>query len=152
LTTIILAVVAGCSGYSAPMDPSTGGGGGPTGGPTGGGNGGGYGGGNGGGGGSDPAPATASVIVGNVFFKSGHNGSTNRAVDTVAVGGRVTWTWTNTGDIPHSVESLGSPIFRNSIIQTGDGKTHEATFHLAGTYQYDCAIHGPAMTGTIVVR
>ena len=127
LTGIILAVVAGCSGYNAPMDPSTGGGG-------------------------DPAPATASVIVGNVFFKSGHNGSTNRAVDTVAVGGAVTWTWTSTGDIPHSVESLGSPIFRNSIIQTGDGKTYEATFHSAGTYQYDCAIHGPAMTGTIVVR
>ena len=151
LTSIILAVVAGCSGYTAPMDPSTGGGGGPTGGgggPTGGG----IGGDNGGGGGSDPAPATASVIVGNVFFKSGHNGSTNQAVDTVAVGGTVTWTWTNTGDIPHSVESLGSPIFRNSIIQTGDGKTHEATFHSAGTYQYDCAIHGQAMTGTIVVR
>jgi copper binding plastocyanin/azurin family protein len=128
LTGIILAVVAGCSGYNAPMDPSTGGGG------------------------SDPAPATASVIVGNVFFKSGHNGSTNLAVDTVAVGGIVTWTWTGTGDIPHSVRSLGSPIFRNSIIQTGDGKTHEATFHSAGTYQYDCAIHGPAMTGTIVVR
>ncbi len=138
LTSIILAVVAGCSGYNAPMDPSTGGGG-----PAvtmvvaar-----------------SDPAPATASVIVGNVFFKSGHNGSTNRAVDTVAVGGTVTWTWTSTGAIPHSVESLGSPIFRNSIIQTGDGKTYEATFHSAGTYQYDCAIHGPAMTGTIVVR
>jgi plastocyanin len=127
LTNIVLAVVAGCSGYNAPMDPSTGGG-------------------------SDPAPATASVIVGNVLFKSGHNGSTNRAVDTVAVGGTVTWTWTNTGEIPHSVESLGSPIFRNSIIQTGDGKTHEATFHSAGTYQYDCAIHGSAMTGTIVVR
>ena len=127
LTGIILAVVAGCSGYNAPMDPSTGGG-------------------------SDPAPATASVIVGNVFFKSGHNGSTNRAVDTVAVGGTVTWTWTSTGDIPHSVESLGSPIFRNSIIQTGNGKAYEARFHSAGTYQYDCAIHGPAMTGTIVVR
>ena len=144
LTGIILAVVAGCSGYNAPMDPSTGGGGGPTGGDNGGDN--------GGGGGSDPAPATASVIVGNVFFKSGRNGSTDRAVDTVAVGGTVTWTWTSTGDIPHSVESLGSPIFRNSIIQTGDGKTYEATFHSAGTYQYDCAIHGPAMTGTIVVR
>jgi plastocyanin len=127
LTGIILAVVAGCSGYDAPMDPSTGGG-------------------------SDPAPATASVIVGNVFFKSGHNGSTNRAVDTVAVGGTVTWTWTSTGDIAHSVQSLGLSIFRNSIIQTGDGKTYEARFHSAGTYQYDCAIHGSAMTGTIVVR
>jgi plastocyanin len=137
LTSIILAVVAGCSGYNAPMAPSTGG---DTGGD------------NGGGGGSDPAPATASVIVGNVFFKSGRNGSTNRAVDTVAVGGTVTWTWTSTGDIPHSVQSLGSPIFRNSIIQTGDGKTYAATFHSAGTYQYDCAIHGPAMTGTIVVQ
>jgi len=32
------------------------------------------------------------VIVGNIFMKSGHNGSVNPAVDTVATGGSVTWT------------------------------------------------------------
>ena len=33
----------------------------------------------------------------------------------------------------------------------GAGTTHQATFSTAGTYQYDCAVHGQLMTGTIVV-
>jgi hypothetical protein len=102
--------------------------------------------------GGPSAPDTAGVSVGDIFFKSGHNGSTNRAVDTVAVGGTVTWTWTNTGNIPHSVESEGSPTFTSSAIRTGDGSTHQATFSTPGTYQYDCAVHGAAMSGTIVVQ
>jgi plastocyanin len=138
LTAAGLAILAGCSGSSTPTDP-------PSPGP-----------------GPDPqpapapapapAPTTASVVVGNIFFKSGQNGTTNRAVDTVAVGGTVTWTWTNTGNIPHSVESSGSPSFASSAIRTGDGSTHQATFSTPGTYEYDCAIHGAAMRGTIVVR
>ena len=137
LTAVVLAVLAGCSSSSA-MDPSTGGGtgGGGTGGSTGGG----------------PAPLTAAVAVGNVFFKSGHNGSANPAVDTVAVGGTVTWTWANAGNVPHSVESLGSPSFTSSAVLTGDGSTHQVTFSTPGTYRYDCAVHGTMMTGTIVVR
>ena len=99
-----------------------------------------------------PAPPTAAVIVGNNFFRSGNNGSTNEAVDTVAAGGTVTWTWTNTGDIPHSVESTGAPDFPSSDILTGGGSTHQATFATPGTYRYDCAVHGAAMSGTIVVR
>src|SRR3954466_5418100 len=35
------------------------------------------------------APATAAVTVGDIFFQSGHNGSRNAAVDTVAVNGTV---------------------------------------------------------------
>ena len=31
--------------------------------------------------------------VGDIFFTSALNGSSNTAVDTVAVGGTVTWTW-----------------------------------------------------------
>jgi plastocyanin len=92
------------------------------------------------------------VIVGNNFFKSAHNGTVNTAVDTVAVGGTVTWTWTNTANVPHSIQSLGSPIFRSSTILTGDGSTYQVTFADAGTYQYDCAVHGVMMTGRIVVR
>jgi plastocyanin len=34
---------------------------------------------------------------------------------------------------------------------TGTG-TYAVTFTAAGTYQYDCAVHGQLMTGTIVVR
>ena len=89
------------------------------------------------------------MIVG---LKSGHNGSANPAVDTIAAGGAVTWTWTNAGGVLHGIQSLGSPIFRNSQVKSGDGSTYQAVFRSAGTYQYDCAIHGAAMTGTIVVR
>ena len=145
VTAVALAVLAGCSGSYTPTSPSTGGG-------SSGGYGGGGSGGGGTGGGTVAAPSTAAVTVGNIFFKSGHNGSANGAVDTVAVGGTVTWTWTNTGSVPHSIESLSSAGFTSSDITTGNGATHQATFSTPGTYRYDCAVHGSAMTGTIVVR
>jgi plastocyanin len=142
LPAVTLALLVGCSGGSSPSGPS--------------GPGGGSGAGGGSMGGRDPtgaaAPLTAAVTVGNIFFKSGHNGSANPAVDTVAVGGTVTWTWTNSGNVPHSVQSKGSPSFTSSTIQTGDGNTHQVRFTTPGTYQYDCAVHGTMMSGTIVVR
>lgn len=132
LAAVTLAVLAGCSGNS-PAAPD--GGGGPTGGGTGG-----------------PPPSTAAVTVGNDFFKSGQDGTTNPAVTTVAVGGTVTWTWTGTGSTAHSVQSQGSPGFTSSAILTGEGSTYQVTFSAAGTYQYDCAVHGAVMSGRIVVR
>jgi plastocyanin len=107
-------------------------------------------GGGGGGGGGGGTPGT--VTVGNIFFQSGKNGTQNPAIDTVAAGTMVTWTWTNTGSTAHSVESTGSPSFTSSAVQSGDGKTYAFTFTTAGTYQYDCAVHGSAMTGRIVVQ
>ena len=102
--------------------------------------------------GGGAAPPTAAVSVGTDVFTSGHNGSANPAVDTIAAGGTVTWTWTNTGGVQHSVRSLGLTIFRNSVVKSGDGSTYQAVFVRPGTYEYDCAIHGSAMTGTVVVR
>src|SRR5438876_12342581 len=83
-----------------------------------------YGGGAGGGGGGGAVgggggPAGA-IVVGNILFKSSHNGTQNPAIDTVAVGSTVTWTWTATGSVPHSVQSLGTPSFESSAIKTGD--------------------------------
>ena len=92
------------------------------------------------------------MIVGNNFMKSAHNGSINPAVDTVAVGKSVTWTWTNTGDVPHGIQSLGSPSFPTGTVLTGNGKTYRVTFNIAGTYRYDCTVHGTMMPGTIVAR
>jgi len=91
-----------------------------------------------------------SVAVGpGIQFVSGHNGTTNPAVDTIAIGGTATWTWT--GNLPHSVQSVGSPSFVSSGILTGSG-TYAVTFPVAGTYRYNCVVHGAAMTGTLVVR
>src|SRR5207249_11258613 len=112
----------------------------------GGGGGGGYGGGGGGGGGSPVGSVTAGP---GIEFVSGHNGSSNAAVDTIAIGGTVTWTWT--GSLPHSVQSVGSPSFASSSTMTVSG-TYAVRFDAPGRYQYDCAVHGQLMTGTIVVR
>src|SRR5438094_371934 len=101
--------------------------------------GGGGGGAGGGGGGGGPSSGT---LVGNHIPKSAHNGSDNPATDTVAVGGTVT----------HSGRSQGAPSFPSSPIETGDGKTYSVTFTTPGSYSYDCAVHGAAMSGTIVVR
>jgi plastocyanin len=91
-----------------------------------------------------------SVTVGPAIqFVSAHNGSGNPAVDTVAAGSTVTWTWT--GSLPHSVRSTGTPSFTSSGTLTGSG-TYAVTFTAPGTYQYDCSVHGQQMTGTIVVR
>jgi len=151
---LIVALVA-CSGNN-PTSPTSSGGG--SGGGTG--TGGGYGGGSGGtGGGSGgntsggtPTSGDVAVIVGDIFMKSARNGSVNPAVDTVAVGASVTWTWTNTGNVPHGIEPLSGPSFPTSAVLTGNGKIYRVTFNTAGTYQYDCIVHGTMMPGTIVVR
>jgi plastocyanin len=95
-----------------------------------------------------PPPATASVDIGDNFFKSAANATENPAVDTIAVGGKVTWTWG--GANSHSVHSTGSPSFTSS--STATSGTYSFTFNAAGTYQYNCIVHGNAMTGTIVVK
>jgi plastocyanin len=149
LTAGLLFAFAACSGaYGAGLtSPGSGVAGGGTG----------YGSGTGGTGtggntGGTPASGDVAVIVGNNFMRSGHNGSVNPAVDTVAAGGSVTWTWTNTGGVPHGIQSVGSPIFRNGTVLTGNGSTYRVTFNTAGTYQYDCLVHGALMSGTIVVQ
>jgi plastocyanin len=96
-----------------------------------------------------PVPTTANVTVGaGIVFASNHNPTQNPAVDTVAAGGTVTWTWAP-GSIAHSVRSTGSATFPSSAIQSSG--THAATFATAGTYTYDCAVHGSLMTGRVVV-
>ena len=126
-----LAALTACGGATSPLG------------------GGGDGGGGGGGGGASPV---GHVTVGNIFFRSAHNGSQNPAVDTIAAGESVTWTWNAAGS--HTVQSTGVPpeIFRNSVVMAGANDTYTVTFRNPGTYSYDCAIHGSAMTGTIVVQ
>jgi plastocyanin len=96
-----------------------------------------------------PIPPTASITVGNTFFRSNRNASVNPAVDTVQTGGTVTWTWTADA-IVHNVDSDGTPSFTDSPLQTGP--SYSFTFSTAGAYQYTCAVHPGQMTGRIVVR
>jgi len=92
------------------------------------------------------------VTVSNNLFRSAHNGTCNPAVDTIAVGGTVTWTWVNTGASPHSVLSQGTPAFTSSNTLTGAASTYSFTFTAPGTYQYTCVVHNGQMTGRVVVQ
>jgi plastocyanin/uncharacterized protein YjdB len=99
---------------------------------------------------NSPLATTASVTVGDDFFKSVRNGTLNPAVDTIAVNGTVTWNWVGGSGISHSVQSTGTPSFTSSVIQTSG--SYAFTFTAPGTYTYDCAVHGIAMRGTVVVK
>ena len=101
-------------------------------------------------GGNGTSPVNA-VTVGNIVFTSAHNGTAHPAVDTVAMGGTLTWTWTGTGQVVHSVQSIGATTFPSSALISGQESTYSVKFTTPGTYQYDCAVHGQAMTGTVVV-
>jgi probable HAF family extracellular repeat protein len=96
-----------------------------------------------------PGPPPGVVRVGSIFFASVRNGTSNPAVDTVAVGGTVTWDWCGG---THSVQSLGSPSFTSSVHMSGSTSEYKFTFTRAGTYQYNCAVHPRYMNGRIVVR
>jgi len=105
----------------------------------------------GGAGTADSANPSNAVTVGNIVFTSVHNGTANPAVDTVMMGSTMVWTWSGTGQVGHSVQSIGALTFPSSGVLTGNESTYSVKFTTPGTYQYDCAVHGQAMTGTIVV-
>lgn len=107
-----------------------------------------YGPGGGGGGGGGGGPVGSVTVGPGIEFVSRHNGTKNPARDTIAAGATVTWTWS--GNEPHNVRSVGTPSFASSGTLTGTG-TYAVRFDVAGTYRYDCIVHGAAMSGTIVV-
>ncbi len=92
------------------------------------------------------APLAAAVTVGPGIVFAPTN-------VTIARTGTVTWSWAGgAGALPHSVQwQTGTPLpSPNSSIQTS-GPPYPFTFNTAGTYTYDCAVHGSAMSGTVVV-
>jgi plastocyanin len=97
-----------------------------------------------------PPPNAITIQVDNNSFTPG--------IDTVAVGGTVTWNWAATS-LGHSVTSTGSPSFTSDPDGISNGpKTYAFTFNTPGTYLYYCLAHGSAgppptgMSGTIVVK
>src|SRR4029077_4545037 len=95
-------------------------------------------------------PTTADVTMSpRIQVTSNRHRTTDPATDTIAAGGSVTWTWA-ANSIGHSVHSTGAPTFTSSAVMTTG--TYTFMFNTAGTYTYNCAVHGGSMTGTIVVR
>jgi plastocyanin len=99
----------------------------------------------------EPAPEVIAVGVGDIFFRSDRNGTANPAIDTVRVGGTVTWAWTETAGL-HTVEAVDPSGFASSDEMHGGGAQYQVTFPQRGTYEYICGIHGEQMTGRIVVE
>lgn len=93
--------------------------------------------------------AARQVNVGpGVTFRSVRNNTQNPAVDTVQAGETVLWQ--NQGQT-HTVQSIGNG-FTSSGNLVGAGVNYLVTFPNPGNFQYNCAIHGNLMTGTIVVQ
>jgi len=83
---------------------------------------------------------TVNVEMGDNFFRE--------ASVTVNVGDTVVWT--NVGNRPHDVTSIGSgPL--NSPRRMMNGATYSYTADTPGTYPYECTIH-PGMDGTLIVQ
>lgn len=81
-------------------------------------------------------------------FRSTSNGTVNPAVDTIAAGDLVIWSWLDDG---HSVQSTGSPGFTGSAVLVSTA-TYAVEFRVPGTYQYVCGVHPATMSGRVVVR
>ncbi len=104
-------------------------------------------------------PLTSTVIVVNNAFQP--------LVDTVKVGGTITWAWLNTSpnaSTDHNIISSGSPSFPNDGSTTVPGlsgtdyfsnpHSYQYTFAATGSYAFFCSLHGTAgvgMHGTINV-
>lgn len=103
-----------------------------------------------------PAPPPASggtaTAASPVTVKLGDSTFTPADVK-VAKGGKVTWDW-GTSALPHSVigTSANAKDLLKSEQKTGGNFKYEATFANAGTYEYNCGVHGVAMSGKVVVE
>ena len=68
---------------------------------------------------------------------------------TVPKGTKVTWDWA--GMNAHSVVGTWAGSAVQSAQQTGSG-TFAFTFEAAGTFNYQCGVHGAAMAGKVTVK
>jgi len=70
---------------------------------------------------------------------------------TIQAGGTVTFTWAS-GSITHGVNWLTAPTALPANSATQSSGTYTTPALSAGTYTYDCTVHGVAMSGTIIVQ
>lgn len=86
------------------------------------------------------AAATASVSVqDNKYVPS---------TITITTGDTVEWTWA--GSNIHTVTSTGAESFDSGAPQSSGTFSH--LFSAAGTFTYQCSVHGAAMSGTVIVQ
>src|SRR5438132_13639104 len=82
------------------------------------------------GGGGHPV---GDVLVGNIFFRSAHNGTQNHAVDPIAAGDSITCAWNAAGSQSIQLTGLAPKIFRNSVVLNVPSDIYRFTFRKPGT-------------------
>jgi plastocyanin len=119
----------------------------------------------GGGGGGSESTGPMNQPPGNTAPPVGGISVTNNAFSpsskTVAAGTAVEWAWnscTNTGGDPYGggggevCVAHGVNFADGTSSPTQDKGTYTRTFTAPGVYNYMCAVHGTAMSGTITVQ
>lgn len=111
--------------------------------------------------GNTPAPATATpapqaaasptlgAAGGSLITVQVEDNTFSPANLTVPAGAKVTWSWS--GKNPHSVVGTWQGNAVESPQLRGQG-SFEFTFKAAGTFAYQCGVHGAAMTGKVTVK
>ena len=97
--------------------------------------------------GVNTAPPPGGVSVTNNVFSP--------VTKTVAVGSSVQWAWNScTGDVYSGQTCVSHNVVFDDGVTSGlqDQGTFNRTFNVAGTYNYHCAVHGAAMSGSIIVQ
>jgi plastocyanin len=112
-----------------------------------------------GGGGGDATNTTTPPPVGNTPPPAGGISVTNDAYSpgtkSVAVGTEIRWAWNTCSGDPYYGQTCvaHSVTFDDGVTSpTQEQGTFTRTFAAAGTYNYHCAVHGAAMTGSITVQ
>ena len=102
--------------------------------------------------GNTPPPAGAVSVTNNAFSPSSK---------TVAPGTAVEWAWNScTGGGTDPYGGGGAEVCVAHGVNFSDGTssptqakgTYTRTFNAAGVYNYMCAVHGTAMSGTVTVQ
>lgn len=97
-------------------------------------------------GGNTPPPPGGISVTNNAYTP---------ASDTVTVGTTVRWAWNSCSGNSYSGQTCvsHSVTFDDGVTSpTQDQGAFSRMFATAGTYNYHCAVHGTAMSGTITVK
>lgn len=98
---------------------------------------------------AEATPTESGALPGNLTTIKVIDNSYSPTGLQVPVGTTVTWNWE--GSFPHSV----SGTFNGETVESGvleAGGTFAFEFTSAGILEYECSVHGAAMSGTVTVQ
>lgn len=97
--------------------------------------------------GNTPVPAGGISVTNNAF---------SPAVKTITAGTTLTWAWNTCtgGDVygPETCVAHSVNFADGTNSPTQEKGSYSRTFTTAGSYAYQCAVHGAAMSGSVTVQ